>query len=54
METSDLLDFPHLLSTKVVLNSAMVKNGAQSVMISGETPMRGLYADSLASLLQVI
>ena len=54
MAIFDLLDFLHLLSMKVVLNSAMVKNGAQSVMISGETLMQVLYADSLVSLLQVI
>lgn len=54
MVTSDLLDFPHLLSMKVVLSSAMVKNGAQSAMTSGETLMPWLYADSLGSLQQVI
>ena len=54
MVTSDLLDFLHLLSMKVVLSSATVKNGAQSVMTSGETLMPWLYADNLASLLQVI
>ena len=54
MVISDLLDFPHLLSMKVVLSSAMVKNGAQCVMTSGETQMPVLYAGSLVSLPQVI
>ena len=54
MVTSDSLDFPHLLSMKVVLSSAMVKNGEQCVMTSGETLMLWLYVGSLASPLQVI
>ena len=53
MEILDLLELPHQLSMRVVLSSAMVKNGVLSAMTPGMILMPLLFADSLATLIQV-
>ena len=50
MVTYDSLEDLPQLNMKVVLNSAMERSGALSVMTSGEIPMPMLYADSLVIL----